>query len=120
MSDNTCASCKSLTIELERHKLLLAEQSEEDADLLQKNAHELILLRALIGQYQRQLNNQQAIIEMLRRSSIPVGVIAIASESLSLLTESQGHQVRFEQLDWVARRDSLLARFREANSGVPQ
>lgn len=103
---NTCMSCQTLEADL------LASHNQQRTLL-----HELNITRHRAEQAEAELGSFKAahtLSEVAQHEcDTPISLLPLVVEAMALMSESQGHQLRFEQLQWAARRDAVLKQLQD-------
>ncbi|ENC6657647.1 hypothetical protein ABKY47_002096 [Aeromonas hydrophila] len=103
---NTCMSCRTLEADLATAHL-------QQRQLLQ----ELNVTRHRAEAAESELNSYKSVHTLSlvaeHECEAPIPLLPLVIEAMALLSESQGHQLRFEQLQWADRRDVVLEQLKE-------
>lgn len=98
---NTCMSCRTLEADL-------AAAHQQQRTML----HELNVTRHRAEAAESELASYKAAHTLSlvadHECETPITLLPLVVAAMALLSESQGHQLRFEQLQWGDRRDALL------------
>lgn len=103
---NTCMSCRTLEADLATAHL-------QQRQLLQ----DLNVTRHRAEASENELASYKAVHTLSlvaeHECDTPIPLLPLVIEAMTLLSESQGHQLRFEQLQWGERRDVVLKQLKE-------
>jgi hypothetical protein len=103
---NTCMSCRTLEADL-----TIAHQQQRH--LMQ----EVCVIRHRAEAAESELASYKAAHTLSlvaeHECETPITLLPLVVAAMALLSESQGHQLRFEQLQWGDRRDALLKQLQE-------
>lgn len=98
-----CADCQVKILELE----LIGANQRALGDM-----HEINLLRGQLEAANRRLESAEVVSNLAlmaeRQCEAPISLLPLVVEAMEVLALSQGHKMRFEQLEWAARRDAVL------------
>lgn len=108
---SNCMSCRTLEADLQEAHILQRTQMQE-----------ICLLRNQAKQAMDELASYKAVHAMScvaqHDQETPISLLPLIVEAMALLSESQGHQLRFEQLQWADRRDAVLKQLKELVEGA--
>lgn len=98
---SACMMCRTLEADL--------EQAHKQA---RKDMHEINMLRHRAGMAEDALASYKVVHSMAlvaeHEGETPVSLLPLVVDAMAILSESQGHKLSFEQMDWGRRRDALM------------
>lgn len=109
---NTCMSCRTLEADL-------AAAHQQQRQLLQ----EVCVTRHRAEAAESELESFKATHALSlvaeHECETPIALLPLVVKAMALLSESQGHQLRFEQMQWADRRDVLLKELKDLIGEAP-